>query len=397
MQKTYVLDTNVLIHDPHSVFKFDDNNIVIPIVVIEELDKLKKGTNETARNAREAGRVLDALRSRGKLSEKVPLDGGGTLRVELNHQEQKALPPVLSLKSNDNRILSVTRHLNKKEGRKVVLVTKDTHLRIKADALDIETQDFRNDKIEIKKLYNGFLGRGRVLSNGFFKNESGELRRALSVNREDSKAVEPQTKVLELTARNEQQSCAIDLLRDDKVPLVAIVGKSGAGKTLLSVAVGLEGVKKEKYKKLVITKPIVSIGRESVYLSGTTMEPWMKGVWDALESLGVERGKGMGSLPIEVEPLHYLRGRSMSSQYLIIDEAQNLTLKEIKGIVTRAGEGSKFVFTGDPYQIDHPYLDSDSNGLSHLVESFKGDEEFGTVTLTKGERSRIAEKASAIL
>jgi PhoH-like ATPase len=411
--KIYVLDTNVLVHDPESILKFEDNNLVIPVVVLEELDSLKKGNDEVARNAREATRQLDALRSRGKLSEGVALDGGGMLRVELNHQDKNLLPVDLPLKSADNRILCVARYLQVQEALKeenaimrrkpkVILVTKDTNLRVKADALGIEAQDYRNDKVEINSLYNGFTKDGSI-PNSFFES-NGELLRQCGDR--GSMRVGSKAKVLSLKTRNKEQACAVDILTDSNIPLIALVGPAGTGKTLLAIAAGVEKVRNGEYKRLVVTRPTIPVGNDLGFLPGSLEEklyPWMKAIWDVFGLIGVKaegkKGdrKGKLAIPVEVAPLMYMRGISMHDTYFVVDEAQNLTPHETKTIVTRAGEGTKIVFTGDPWQIDHPYLDSGSNGLSYLVSRFKGDSDFATVTLSKGERSRLAEKAAKLL
>lgn len=409
MKKIYVLDTNVLVHDPNSIFKFEDNDLVIPIAVVEELDGLKKGDGEVARNSRKVIRHLDSLRSRGELSQGVPLEQGGMLKIELNHQEQMLLPSDLPLKSNDNRILCVARYLHidskinpnntvLKRDLKVILVSKDANVRVKADALGIAVQGYKNDKVEIGSLFNGFCEPDKLIPNSFYDAPDGTLMRMFGTR---GRSVKPETTVLNLKTRNKEQACAVDLLRQKELPLVALVGRAGTGKTLLAIATGVEQMQQKKYERLVITRPVVPVGNDLGYLPGSLeekMDPWMDAVWDALDFLGIKRGgKGKGQVPIDVQPLTYMRGRSIPEAYMVIDEAQNLTPHEIKTIITRAGEGSKLVVTGDLWQIDHPYLDSESNGLSYLIGKFKGDEDFGTVTLKEGVRSRLAEKAGNLL
>jgi PhoH-like ATPase len=440
MKKTFVLDTNVLLHDPNSIFSFEENEVIIPIVVIEELDKFKKGMDEIGRNARQVSRYLDELRLKNKLSLGVDLDNGGMLRVELNHQHREPcpLPEGLHISVADNRILMVALclSLEKKEGV-VVLVTKDTNLRIKADALGLKTEDYETGTIEISELYtgesemeaepdevNGFFGAGELaVSDGIFypnqfvliKDKASPGHTALSKYSTRKKAlvalIGARQGVWGVNARNKEQSYALDLLLDDEIRLVTLVGKAGTGKTLLALAAGLEKTVEERvFNRLVVSRPIFPLGRDIGFLPGDVEEklkPWMQPIFDNLEYLmGPTEGRGrrpkdyhglvdLGML--ELEPLTYIRGRSMPNRYLIVDEAQNLTPHEIKTIITRAGEGTKIVLTGDPYQIDNPYIDSASNGLTFVAERFKDEPIAGHITLVKGERSRLAELAAQLL
>lgn len=412
MKKIYVLDTNVLVHDPDSIFKFDDNDLVIPIAVIEELDKLKKGNDEVARNSRRAIRNLDELRSLGDFVQGVPMEGGGILTIELNHQDQMLLTGDLPLKNNDNRILCVAKSLSndyksskalkRNKGAQVILVSKDANVRVKADALGVAVQDFKNDKVDVSSLFNGFCDPELLVANSFYEAHDGTLMRVFGSR---GRNVKEEATVLTLRTKNKEQACAVDLLRQRDLPLIALVGQAGTGKTLLAIAAGVEQVRQGKFERLVITRPVVPIGKDLGALPGDLgekMDPWMEAIWDALDFLGIRKdgngqGKGAGKVHIEIQPLQYIRGRSIPKAFMIVDEAQNLTPHEIKTIVTRAGEGSKIVVTGDIWQIDHPYLDSESSGLSYLVGRFKGDEDFGTVTLTEGVRSRLAEKAGRLL
>ncbi len=402
MQKIYILDTNVLVHDPTAINRFEDNHVVIPIVVIEELDSLKKGLGEVARNAREAINLLDSLRLKGALSEGVNLDTGGTIRIELNHQSETLLPDELNLKSNDNRILCVAKYLadNKTQDGKVILVSKDANIRVKSDALKIEVQDYRNDKVDFHSLYTGFSDDGDI-PNSFIVKDGVVVRNGKNIyGLLDNARNKLLNKDFVLTSKNTEQLCALDLLLDSKIPLVALVGKAGTGKSLLSVAAGAQMVRNKMYKGMVVSRPTIPVGKDMGYLPGgieDKMEPWMRAIKDSLNFLGIDMGDGKGKVPIIIEPLAYIRGRTFTRHYIIIDETQNLTPHEIKSIVTRVGEGSKMVLAGDPWQIDNPYLDSASNGLSYLVDRFKGDEDFGTVMLTKGVRSKLAEKAANLL
>jgi len=437
--KTFVLDTNVLLHDPHALYRFEENLIVIPITVIEEIDKFKKDMNETGRNARQVSRLLDNLRTVGSISKGVTLESGGTLRVEVyEDQALKSLPPGLHSEHGDNRILAVAMELKQKAGAgQVILVSKDTNLRIKADALGLVAEDYESDKIEIEELFTGtaelkvtaeqvdrFHGQGwldgvnAMLPNQFVTLYDETNPNHTGLGRFDA----PTGRVLPLrrggkdgiwsiTPRNREQSFAIDILLDDSIKLVTLVGKAGTGKTLLAIAAGLHKVAEENvYNRLLVSRPVFPMGKDIGFLPGDIEEklaPWMQPIFDNVELLlsgheaekrhskGYKELVAMGIL--EIEPLTYIRGRSIPHQFLIVDEAQNLTPHEIKTIITRAGEGTKVVLTGDPYQIDNPYVDSSSNGLTYLVERLKGLNISGHVTMMKGERSELAELAANLL
>ncbi len=440
MKKIFVLDTNVLLHDPRAIFSFEDNDVVIPIVVIEELDKFKKDVNEIGRNARQVSRILDEYRQKGKLSQGVKLEGGGCLRVELNHQSPDLLPSELIATKADNRILATALNL-KHDGLPVILVTKDTNLRIKADALGMNAEDYESDTITLDELYSGeseiivgpgvideFYVKGELPAaeskpkpNQFvlIKNSANPSQTALARFNQHKNAFVPiaNTKhgIWGISARNKQQQFALDLLLNDDIRLVTLVGKAGTGKTLLALAAGLEKtIENRAFQRLVVSRPVFPLGKDIGFLPGDIEEklrPWMQPIRDNLDYLmGASapavagRAKGKKDLQslfdlgmIEVEPLTYIRGRSMPNQYLIVDEAQNLTPHEIKTIITRAGEGTKVVLTGDPYQIDNPYIDSSSNGLTFVVERFKEEPIAGHITLVKGERSELAELAATLL
>ncbi len=439
MKKIFVLDTNVLLHDPHAIFSFEDNEVVIPIVVIEELDKFKKGIDEIGRNARQVSRILDELRQKGKLSQGVELDGGGSLCVELNHQSPEHLPNELVATKADNRILATALNL-KHDNLPVVLVTKDTNLRIKADALGLKAEDFESDNITLDELYSGetelavepgaideFYAKGEftppagpnLFPNEFvlLKNSANPSQTALARYQQQKNVLVPIVNakhgVWGINARNKQQQFALDLLLNDDIRLVTLVGRAGTGKTLLALAAGLDKtIESRAFQRLVVSRPVFPLGKDIGFLPGDIEEklrPWMQPIRDNLDFLmgastmsGRAKGKkdlqGLFDLGmIEVEPLTYIRGRSMPNQYLIVDEAQNLTPHEIKTIITRAGEGTKVVLTGDPYQIDNPYIDSSSNGLTFVVERFKEESIAGHITLVKGERSDLAELAATLL
>jgi PhoH-like ATPase len=433
MVKTYILDTNILLHDPESIFAFEDNEVVIPLLVIEELDDHKRRPDEVGRNARVVARKLDELRAKGPLSEGIDLPKGGRLRIELNHHDLSHLPPGVDLDKPDNRILVVSLNLHKRTGKKVILVTKDLNLRIKADVIGVTTEDYYSDKVDYTELYSGVaelfvptekldvfykakelplngLGPGR--ENQFFvlKNELNPSQSALARCQGDRllPLSFSQAAPMGIRARNKEQSFALELLLDDKVSVITLAGPAGTGKTLLAVAAGLEKVLEENvYSRLLVTRPVTPLGEDLGFLPGSKEEklkPWMQPIQDNLEFIFHQaedprsiqaqlKDQGM----LEMEALTYIRGRSIPGQFIICDEAQNLTPHMVKTLVTRAGEGTKIVFTGDPEQIDHPYLDSSSNGLSYLVEKLKGQVLAGHVTLIKGERSAVAELGARLL
>jgi PhoH-like ATPase len=406
--------------------------------VIEELDKFKKGMDEISRNARQVSRILDGYRQKGKLSQGVALEGGGNLRVELNHQTPQNLPGELVAAKADNRILSMALNLTSADVP-VILVTKDTNLRIKADALGLRAEDYESDTITIDELYPGEIelmvepkAIEKLYADGelpaadpkpypnqfvMLKNSANPTQTALSrYSRQKDALVQVATAkhtVWGVNAKNKQQQYALELLLNDDIRLVTLVGKAGTGKTLLALAAGLEKtIEARSFQRLVVSRPVFPLGKDIGFLPGDIEEklkPWMQPIRDNLDFLmGVSasagRAKGKKDLQslfdlgmIEVEPLTYIRGRSMPNQYLIVDEAQNLTPHEIKTIITRAGEGTKVVLTGDPYQIDNPYIDSSSNGLAYVVERFKEEPIAGHITLQKGERSELAELAATLL
>jgi len=437
--KNFVLDTNVLLYDPQALFKFEENNLIIPITVIEEIDRFKKDMNETGRNARQVSRYLDDLRQKGSLSAGVQLETGGMLRVEIYEDRvMKRLPPELREERGDNRILAVAVDVKEQEANlPIIFVTKDTNLRIKADAIGLVAEDYESDKVAIEELYQGYLeldtdaaqidhfhGQGGVELAGEFKaNQFVTLRDTFTsshtaIGRYDAthKKLVPVKKVAKegvwsIHPRNREQAFALDLLLDDSIKLVTLVGKAGTGKTLLAIAAGLHKTAEENvYNRLLVSRPVFPMGKDLGFLPGDIEEklaPWMQPIFDNVELLlsghemekrhtkGYKELMAMGIM--EIEPLTYIRGRSIPNQYMIVDEAQNLTPHEIKTIVTRAGEGTKIVLTGDPYQIDNPYVDSSSNGLTYLVERFKGETISGHVTMMKGERSELAELAANLL
>ncbi|MFF2909683.1 PhoH family protein [Paenibacillus sp. NPDC057934] len=443
MKKIFVLDTNVLLHDPNSIFSFKEHEVIIPAVVLEEIDSKKRNADEIGRNARTVSRLLDGLREQGHLHSGVELEHGGMLKVELNHRSFVKVQEMFGEVSNDNRILAVALNYlieenEKPDPRPVVLVSKDVLVRIKADVLGVTPEDYLSDRTgDLNELYTGYQSlhvhpslideyySNRYLSikqlelpyrlypNEFviLKDEIGSGKSALLKVNNDASRLEPlylgNDAVWGISARNAQQRMALELLLNDDIPLVTITGKAGTGKTLLALAAGLFKVEDEhKYKKLLIARPVVPMGKDIGYLPGEKDEklrPWMQPIYDNLEFLFDTKKSGdidkilMGLGSIQVEALTYIRGRSIPAQFIIIDEAQNLSRHEVKTIVSRAGEGSKVILMGDPEQIDHPYLDAASNGLSYIVEKFKQQGISGHITLEKGERSRLAQLAADLL
>jgi PhoH-like ATPase len=440
MKKTYVLDTNVLLHDPQSLFRFEDNDLVLPITVIEEIDTFKKDQNETGRNARHVSRLLDALRKKNPLMEGAPLDGGGMLKVEKCSEESlHRLPPDLRADRPDNRILAVALKMQSLSKFPVVFVTKDTNLRIKADAIGLKAEDYESDKVSIEDLYSGTAemkvdGKevDRLFGQGYLEigqdpnlspnqgvtlvdsanpSHTALTRYRASAGRLLPLAPLPKEGIWGIQPRNREQRFALDLLLDDSIQLVTLNGKAGTGKTLLAIAAGLLKVADEnRFSRLLVSRPVFPMGKDLGFLPGDLEEklaPWMQPIFDNVDLLldtidnqgkkkrGYKELVDMGIL--QIEALTYIRGRSIPKQYLIVDEAQNLTPHEIKTIITRAGEGTKVVLTGDPYQIDNPYVDSASNGLNYVVVRFRGEEIAGHVTLAKGERSPLAELAANLL
>ena len=432
MSKTVVLDTNVLLHDPGALFAFGAKRVIIPFAVIEEIDNQKKRQDEIGRNAREISRVLDGLRSSGRLAEGVSLGPEGLLRIELNHQEIISGPPGLELDKYDNRILAVAYNLGIRENTEVTLVTKDLNLRIKADVLGIPAEDFTNEKVDFHTLYQGYEERDvtdqemetfyregklevngdwRALPHQFLVMRTPYNPSRSALGRYFNHAVTPlrfgDASHFGIRAKNKEQRFALELLSNDKIKVVTLVGRAGTGKTLLALAVGLDKVlEQNQYSRLLVTRPVVPMGSDLGYLPGAKEEklrPWMQPIFDNLEfllanceepHLTMEYLMDMGTL--ELEALTYIRGRSIPNQYILCDEAQNLTPHMIKTLITRVGDGAKIVFTGDPEQIDNPYLDASSNGLTCLIESIKNEEIAGHVTLYKGERSEVAELGAKI-
>jgi PhoH-like ATPase len=441
MKKYYVLDTNVLLADPNAIFSFNDNHVIIPSVVLEEIDHKKKLMDELGRNARLTSRILDDLRLQGALHEGVPLHNGGTLKVVIHDPHSSVFEAFLDNK-NDNAIIAVAKSISDSEinrDSKVILVSKDTLVRIKSDIVSVTAEDYQYDKVATTEdeLYQGYteLYVDDELINDFYKDKGIKATTKLFKNypenhyfilksdiAESKSAVGKKVKnkilplfnyksgmnVFGLEHKNVQQMMALDLLLDDNIPLVTLSGKAGTGKTLLALAAALHKTLDEQvYHRILVARPVIPMGKDIGYLPGEKEEklrPWMQPIYDNLEYLfdcknEAELNKTLQGYEdtIRVEALTYIRGRSIAKQLIIVDEAQNLSQHEVKTIATRIGENSKIVLVGDPHQIDHPYLDMYSNGLTYLVEKMKDYKETGHIALKRGERSTLAQLCADVL
>jgi len=436
MKKNYVLDTNVLLHDPYAILKFEDNDLILPIYVLEEIDGFKRDATERGRNARTVSRLLDSYRnSGGSLAKGVKIGEGGSLRVYVPAR-RKELSIALNPSSADHAILQTAVEVRDAEpDRPTIFVTMDVNLRIRGDALGLATEAYENQSVDIEQLDTGIVeiavgaadfdrfnetgalappGGDKLHANVsvLLKDDSPRPRTALGRHHPDKheirKLQELREGIMGIRPRNKEQSFALDLLTDDSVRLVTVVGKAGTGKTLLALAAGLKRtVDDGAYSRLLVSRPVMPMGRDLGFLPGSIeekLDPWMQPIFDNLEFLLMAGGakrrgiRGFDELfengQLQVEPLTYIRGRSLPQQYVIVDEAQNLTPHEVKTIITRCGEGSKIVLTGDPYQIDNPYVDSASNGLAVTAERLRGEALVGHILLSKGERSELANIAA---
>jgi PhoH-like ATPase len=478
--KHFVVDTNVLLHDPGALFVFQEHEVVIPFSVIEEIDKFKREPGDIGRSARECIRHLDRLRELGRLVEGVPWAAGapsrpsgnggkvktGTVRIDTTDHPR---PAMLAAEKPDNLIIASAYAMHR-AGMQAVFVSKDLNARIKADVLGITTEDFENSKVDADRLYAGHmtidvpgdliddLYRDRMLpltrleeylratdaageefvrpvfAHQFLALRDAEdeshsgLARRLADTDHVIPVTGPRKPIFGIVARNIQQTMALDLLMDDEVRMVTLLGSAGTGKTLLAVAAGMAKVfNEERYDKLLVARPIMPMGRDIGYLPGTKddkLGAWMQPIFDNLSYLLSTRGASLGSHgnnkeaaaqqaeshsteqrirklvdggQLVLEPLTYIRGRSIPHQYMIVDEAQNLSPHEVKTIISRIGEGTKIILTGDIGQIDNPYLDSSSNGLAYAIEKMKGLRIVGHVALAKSERSELASLAASLL
>ncbi len=439
MNKTFILDTNVLLLDPTAINKFGpQNKVFIPLTVVEELDKFKKDQNEIGRNARYFARLIDGLRSKGSLMQGVPLENGGMLVISVVKDRRVAQGEGLNPLVNDNLILASAVAL-KEAGENVTLITKDINLRLKSDAVGVKAEDYETTDISIDELYSGQrsvemdLERIELFEKErFLKIETGEIPSIYpneyliltDRNNPFKKAlgryhlrkggivplIRPKEGVWGIHPKNIEQQFALDALLNNEINLVSLVGKAGTGKTLLAIAAGLEcAITKQNYSRVLVSRPIVPMGRDLGFLPGDINEklgPWMQPIFDNIDFLfGNQRARNemttwdelINQGLLHVEPLTYIRGRSLPGQFMIVDESQNLTPHEIKTIITRAGEGTKIVLTGDSEQIDNPYLDSLNNGLVYCIDRLKGEDIVAHAKLQVGERSPLSEIASKLL
>ncbi|HPO55507.1 MAG TPA: PhoH family protein [Ignavibacteriaceae bacterium] len=440
--KTFILDTNVILHDSTCITQFQENDIVIPLTVIEELDHFKRGSQVINLNAREFARKLDAITGNEIFNGGVSLGRGkGKVRVHISKGLAKEITEIFKEDNADHRILSVAMEVKRKlpANRVVILVTKDVNLRMKAKAIGIPAEDYSTDRISnVEELYSGkeiiedFNSdiiaalykvpfevqaapimkkyKTEYVPNKYFilRNQNYSVLTYLDPNKELFKRIDKVT-AYGIKPRNAEQAFAVDALMNPDIPLVSITGKAGTGKTLLALAASLQS--KRNYRQIYVARPVVPLSNKDIgYLPGdveSKLAPYMQPLWDNLKVIQDQYPESdkqhqlinqlLKDQKLVIEPLSYIRGRSLQRIYFIVDEAQNLTPHEIKTIITRAGEGAKIVLTGDIYQIDHPYLDSQSNGLSYLIDHFKNQKLYAHINLEKGERSELAELASNLL
>jgi PhoH-like ATPase len=437
MQKHFVLDTNVLLHNAEAIDCFADNIVILPMTVIEELDNFKSHNDELGRNARKVIRRLDKLRSKGRLGKGVAMENGGLIKIIA--EKDNIIDPGLDMRAPDNRILGVayTLHL---QGQKVIFVSKDINARLKADALGIGVMDFERQKVNFDELFSGqremrvpseiiedfyqkkevVLEKQNFMPNEFVLliDEGDEKHTALAIARNNGELVplkHQSENIWRVRPRSKEQRMAFELLMDPDIELVTMVGQAGTGKTLIALAAALEcTINQGLYDRILVSRPVIPLGKDIGYLPGDKDEKlhyYMQPIFDNLfflmgdgkinngeeQSIRQKVDKLFKDHVIEIEALTYIRGRSIPRQFVIIDEAQNLTPHEVKTIISRAGEGTKMVLTGDPCQIDNPYLDSSSNGLAYAVERLKDQKLHGHITLRKSERSNLAAVAADFL
>ena len=453
MRKNFIIDTNVMVHDPFFFERFEDNDIIIPIVAIEELDNLKSREGLVGFQARESlrqlGKMFRAFESYGS---EISLSSGGTVRIEADQVDISNLPDGMDPAKNDNKILSVCISIKASSEKPTILVTKDLAMAIKANGLDIEAQDYRNDTVDVDSLYKGHSQmtlsreeismifseggleipeeyRSSAMPNHFYHVKSSDDDHVSLLVKVESGRIVPlrysNKSAWGLTPRNMHQHMAFELLMDPSVSLVTLAGGAGSGKTILSVSVAIQKLmNNDMYKRIIFVRPVIPAGNDIGFLPGNEedkLKPWMGSFYDAIDNLNnmrYEKAKKKNSSDtakkesvdafieklrsqgvIEMKTFNYMRGRSISDSIVIIDEAQQMTPHLAKLMLTRAGEGSKFIFIGDPTdnQIDNMFVDSKSNGLVYLIERLKGFETVGHITLEEVERSKLAALAEKYL
>jgi PhoH-like ATPase len=439
--KSFILDTNVILHDASCIHQFQENDVVIPLTVIEELDHFKRGNQVINLNAREFARTLDSMTGQALFNSGVSIGKNrGKVRIAITKGISSEIKDVFKEDTPDHRILTAAYEWSKKyKNTTVILVSKDVNLRMKAKAIGILSEDYTTDRIRnVEELYSGkeivegfddnsivrlfqppyeipvkqIIKKlpGELIPNKYyiFRNTNRSVLACIDQNKELIRKVDKNV-IYGIKPRNAEQTFAVDALTNVNIPLVTLTGKAGTGKTLLALASALHV--KKNYRQLYIARPIVPLSNKDIgFLPGdvqSKIEPYMQPLWDNLKviqdqfSENDKQSQQITSMikeqKIVIEPLSFIRGRSLQRIFFIVDEAQNLTPHEIKTIITRAGSGAKVVFTGDIYQIDHPYLDSQSNGLSYLIDHFMGQRLYAHINLEKGERSELAELASNLL
>lgn len=452
MIKNYVIDTNVMIHDPLFLYNFQDNHLILPLVTVEELDGLKKASGMVGYHARQVLKELNKVRERGDFVEGIPLPSGGLIRIEMNYVDVANLPEGMDSKKNDNRILSIAKAVAEKDKeRPTILVTKDMCMTVKADALGLTVQDYETDKIRTDDLYQGFSEltmaseemnqvyaggldvpknlTDSVHPNHFFHIKSQDQAGHELLAKLKNNKIQPLEYVNEYTwglkPINREQKMAMELLHDPKIHFASIMGGAGSGKSILSIAYALQSVlEKNLFRKIIFVRPVVPAGNDIGFLPGEEREklkPWMQAFYDAVDNLFDQKQKSKGEEKtrqyskgekpdfsvehfintymdagvLEMKTFNYMRGRTLSNALVIVDEAQETTPHLAKLMLTRAGDGAKFLFLGDPSdnQIDNVLVDSKSNGLVYTVDRMKPFEITGHVTLQQVERSPLAQLA----
>jgi PhoH-like ATPase len=425
-RKTFIIDTSVMLYDKCSIHSLPGNDVIIPLVVLDELDRFKEKQGLLGESARYINRFLDGLRLKGSLHDGVSIENDQTIRVDIDTHR---VPDSLDSSTGDNKIIACALHYKGKGSNRVTVITKDINFRVKCDSLGIHAEDYYKDRI-IKDKSQMYLGFEEIetedpgLIDDFYRDSSLSLSRIgyqfheneFVILKSGNKSaigvacdglmkpiVNNITKVIGISPRNKEQKFALDLLTRDDVQMVTMTGLAGSGKTFLTLMAGLSGLQDKKYDRIVITRSLQTVGKEIGFLPGDIddkMSPWLSPILDNFRQAFKDvtyfeamRQKGQ----IEVSPLAFIRGRTFNNTFLIVDEAQNSTIHELKTIITRVGENSKVVLLGDIDQIDTPYLDSLSNGLTVTIEKFKDERIAGHITLTKGERSALATLASRLL